>query len=140
MELISGTATCITPKLSKRYPSTPSCMERLLASKHSLSMNIPDAIEQRMTALAVPLASEIDAFKHTSVAKRIHAWYADAGNCDPPKLEPPPSPFSRTWQSFPIGMGTAAVYLCLCNLHVQPQGVRDIAVSSSFAIVFEDFH
>ncbi|KAF8341352.1 voltage-dependent anion channel-domain-containing protein [Cantharellus anzutake] len=67
---------------------------------------VPDVIERRIAVLAVPLASEIDAFKHTSIAKRIHAW---------------------TWQSFPIGMGTAAVYVCLCNLHHQSHNVRDIA-------------
>lgn len=104
--------------------------------KHPLPMNmIPDAIEQRITMLAVPLASEIDALKHTSVARRIHAWYVDVGSCERFLNVP----LSRTWQSFPIGMGTSAVYICLSNLHVRPRGVHGIAVSYLFTTVFVDF-
>lgn len=99
-----------------------------MTSNHPLSLHmIPDGIERRIAVLAVPLASEIDAFRHTSVAKRIHAWYVD--EYQEFLLKPIPFSISRTWQSFPIGMGTAAVSICLANLHVRLRGVHDIAVS-----------
>lgn len=39
----------------------------------------PD-IGQRITVLAIPLAAELDSFKHSSIARRIHAWFVRPGN------------------------------------------------------------
>ncbi|KAF8321246.1 hypothetical protein DL93DRAFT_1624708 [Clavulina sp. PMI_390] len=62
--------------------------------------------QQKLTVLAVPLAAEVDSFKHGTFGRRIHAW---------------------TWQAFPIGMGTSAVCVCLANLHDQWSWAHDIA-------------
>ena len=51
-----------------------------MTSRHSPSATVPHVMEQRIAVLAVPLASEINAFKHTSVARRIHAWYVHVSN------------------------------------------------------------
>lgn len=86
-------------------------------------------LEHRVTVLAVPLAAEIDSFKHTTVARRIHAWSAHFFLTRFYIYSLPRPESRRTWQAFPIGMGTSAVSVCLSNLHDSSKGVRAIAVS-----------
>lgn len=101
-----------------------------------------DELTHRITVLAIPLAAEIDEFKQTDVARRIHAWFVAAPLTASKSLSVQHVAtyyylrlILRTWQSFPIGMGTAAVFTCLSNLHRNYKWVHDLAVSSQNAFV-----